>query len=253
MPISLALDAPSWCAPPDDLTLGSNDVHVWCAALDQTRSEVETFYGLLTSDEQCRADRFHYQKDREHFVVARGALRRILGRYLDTQPEQLRFSYTPFGKPALSDATGGKELSFNVSHSEGMALYAITRGRELGIDIEFLRDDLEALQLARHFFSQGEIAILNALPDQLRTRAFFNCWTRKEAYIKATGKGLYLSLQQFDVSLTPGVPAALLSTRENPQEVSRWALFDLSPGEGYASAIAVEGRDWRINCWEWTF
>jgi 4'-phosphopantetheinyl transferase len=247
IPIPRAFDASSWCAPPDALTLGSNEVHVWRAALDQTSSEVRAFHDLLTTDEQHRADRFYFPKDREHFVVARGALRRILGRYLDTDPKHLRFSYTAFGKPALTDATGGKELRFNVSHSKGMALYAITRGRDLGVDVELLREDFEGLEIAHHFFSRREVATLNALPDELRTRAFFNCWTRKEAYIKARGEGLSLPLDRFDVSLVPGEPAALLRTRHNPQEASRWDLQELFPGRGYVAAIAVEGCEWRLS------
>lgn len=214
--------------------------------MDQTESEVEAFYSLLTTDELRRAGRFHRRKDREHFVVGRGALRRILGFYLDTRPEQLRFSYTPFGKPALSDAAGGKELRFNLSHSNGMALYAVTRGREIGIDLEFIREDFEVLRLARHFFSQVEVATLTALPDELRARAFFNCWTRKEAYIKARGEGLSLPLDEFDVSLVPGEPASLLGVRHSSREASRWVLQELSPGCDYAAAVAAEGPQWRL-------
>lgn len=137
-----------------------------------------------------------------------------------------------------------------MSHSHGLALCAVTRDREVGIDLEYIREDFASEETARHFFSPREIAMLCALPAAMRAEGFFNCWTRKEAYIKATGQGLSLPLRQFDVSLTPGEPASLLSTRENPQDASRWTLRELASGDGYVAATAVEGHGWALNCWQ---
>ena len=142
-------------------------------------------------------------------------------------------------------------IRFNLSHSHGKALYAVSRGREIGVDLEFIRGDLEAEQIAERFFSHSEIETLRALPLSLRKHAFFLCWTRKEAYIKARGEGLSLPLDQFDVSLIPGEPAALLSTQSDSDEALRWSLRNLTPASGYAAALATEGRDWTLSCWQW--
>jgi 4'-phosphopantetheinyl transferase len=241
----------SWRTAPRRLALESDEVHVWRVTLVQPASTLESFLGLLSSDEELRAESFYFQKDRDRFIVAHGAMRTILSQYLNVPPERLRFCYGPYGKPALAEGSGGGALRFNMSHSHELALCAITREREVGVDLEYIREDFASREIARQFFSPGEVARLGALPISVRTEAFFNCWTRKEAYIKATGKGLSLSLDQFDVSLAPGEPAALLSTRGNPQEASRWALRELAPGRGYVAALAVEGRDWRLNSWQW--
>lgn len=241
---------PSWSPPPETLELGSGEVHVWRATLDQPTPRVQSLRRILAADEQARADRFYFEKGRVRFIVARGLLRMILGRYLDREPSQLRFDYSPYGKPALASESGGETLRFNVSHSHGLALYAVTRGREIGIDVEYIRADVASEQIAERFFSSREVAVLRALPVEAQAEAFFNCWTRKEAYIKARGEGLSLPLDQFDVSLVPGEPAALLSTRPDPHEASRWSLQELTPGPGYVAALAVEGRIRQLQCWQ---
>ena len=204
----------------------------------------------LTADECQRAERYVFEKDRTHFVVARGLLRVLLGRYLRQDPQHLRFTYGPHGKPALATDTGGMSLRFNVSHSHGLALYAITRGREVGVDVERIRPEVAQEKIAERFFSPREVTVLRALPTPLQAPAFFACWTRKEAYIKAKGDGLSLPLDQFDVSLAPGEPAALLHTTWDPQEAACWALQDLAPAPDYRAAVVVAGHDWRLTCWE---
>jgi 4'-phosphopantetheinyl transferase len=246
----VSLDS-SWFAAPERLSLGSSDVHVWRVSLDESPSELAHFQNTLDDDERSRADRFYFSRDRERFIVARGVLRALLGRYLDRSPESLSFSYSTHGKPALASEYGKDAIRFNLSHSQGTALYAVTRGRELGVDLEFIRGDLEAEQIADRFFSQREIVALRALPPALRKYAFFLCWTRKEAYIKARGEGLSMPLDQFDVSLIPGEPAALLSTQPDPNEALSWSLRNLTPASGYAAALATTGRDWTLSCWQW--
>ena len=211
---------------------------------------MQRLWCTLTADERQRAERYIFQKDRTHFVVARGLLRVLLGCYLRQEPLHLRFIYGPHGKPALATDTGGVALRFNVSHSHGLALYAITRGREVGVDVERIRPKVAQEKIAERFFSPREVTVLRALPTPLQATAFFACWTRKEAYIKATGDGLSLPLDQFDVSLAPGEPAVLLRTAWDPQEVACWALQDLAPAPGYRAAVAVAGHDWRLTCWD---
>ena len=240
-----------WGFPPATIILGSDEVHVWQATLDEPPSQIESFLHTLAADEQMRAERFYFQKDREHFITAHGVLRVILSLYLNRAPKCLSFRYSSHGKPALVQESGEDALRFNMSHSHGVALYAVARGREVGIDLEFIRRDLEVEQIAERFFSRQEIATLRALPADLRRDAFFLCWTRKEAYIKARGEGLSLPLDQFDVSLIPGEPAALLSTRPDSDEALRWSLQELPLASGYMAALAVEGRGWSLSCWEW--
>jgi 4'-phosphopantetheinyl transferase len=212
---------------------------------------VQSLQYTLAPDEQTRAERFYFQKDRERFIVARGLLRVILSRYLDTTPSQLRFRYGLYGKPSLVTTPGQDTVNFNSSRSRGLTLYAIARNREVGIDLEYMRTDFACEQVAEQFFSSREKATLRAFPTGMKHEAFFTCWTRKEAYIKARGKGLSLPLNQFDVSVTPGEPALLVNTRGDSQETSRWSLQELRPRTGYMAALAVEGHDWRLSCWDW--
>jgi 4'-phosphopantetheinyl transferase len=244
---------PEWqpAAHPPPLT--TDDVHVWRIALEVGDPLLARLRDTLADDERKRADRFHFEKDRRHFTAARGAMRILLAGYLTRRPEAVRFAYSNYGKPRLMDADNPSDLRFNLSHSHGLALLAVTRGRDIGVDIERLRDmERDGEALAERFFSPREAARLRSLPPELRREAFFHCWTRKEAYIKAQGKGLSLPLDQFDVSLHPHEPAALLATQHDPQEVQRWSLQSLFPGEEYIGALALQGHSWRLWCGEWS-
>jgi 4'-phosphopantetheinyl transferase len=241
----------SWCAPPSSLVLDSNAVHVWRADLNESPAQIDHFLNTLAPDERTRAERFYFQRDRGHFIVARGVLRATLGKYLHRAPESLIFCYSSHGKPALAPESGGDAIRFNLSHSHDIALYAFTRTYEIGIDVEWIRREIEAEQIAERFFSPQEVAALHALPKEQRCYAFFLCWTRKEAYIKARGEGLSLPLDQFDVSLTPEQPAALLATRPDPNEARKWSLRELTPGPGYVAALATERDDWSLLNWQW--
>lgn len=240
----------TWLPPPADLALDRDEVHVWRAALDLPDGDVARLARALAPDELQRANRFYFPRDRRQFIVGRATLRLILGRYLRVAPEQIGFAYSAYGKPALVWPDDQEQYQFNLAHSAGMALYAVARARAVGVDIERIRDDRDHQQIAARFFSPAEHAQLQALPVELRTTAFFHCWTRKESYIKAHGAGLSMPLDLFTVSLVPQQPAQLLHSH-TPGEESRWSLQDLSPGPGYAAALAVEGSGWRLACWQW--
>lgn len=241
-----------WSLPPEALFLGKEEVHVWRANLNLQTPCVHSLIQILSADERARAERFHFQKDRDRFIVARGLLRSILGRYLDMEPVHVKLEYGTYGKPALAGEPGGQGIRFNLSHSDGLALYAIANGREVGVDVERLRQEFAGAEIAKRFFSSREISMLLALPENLRVEAFFLCWTRKEAYIKARGEGLTLPLSDFDVSLIPGEPARLLYTSAGPQETSRWTLRQLDVFErDFVAALAVEGHGWQLRCWQW--
>jgi 4'-phosphopantetheinyl transferase len=236
---------------PDRPLLGTRDVHVWRVSLDQSLAIVERFFQLLSVDEQARAARFHFERDRQHFIVARGCLRTILARYLEIAPRKIQFTYSRYGKPELSTSTSqAKPLNFNLAHSGGFAIYALTEVGEIGVDLEHVRPEFAGDEIARRFFSLDEVACLTKLPANVRHEAFFNCWTRKEAFIKAKGIGLSLPLDQFDVTLTPGEPAALLRTRWDENEAARWSLKAIDLGPGYVAALALAARDWELTFFE---
>ena len=226
------------------LQLSADDVHVWLAKLDDY--PVDSLKCLLAEEELTRADRFHFERDRNHFVVARGWLRKLLAAYLGVSPRELGFSYAEKGKPALEESQRSS-LSFNLAHSGGMAIYAFSHHREIGVDLEFIREDLADEKIAERFFSEREIADLKNLPAELRKRAFFDCWTRKEAYIKARGDGLSMPLDEFDVSFVPGSGAALLRNHKEPEEVNRWMMQAVEVPEGYVAALVASGQDWQLK------
>lgn len=240
----------AWTIPPEQLSLTSDEAHIWRAHLREAEARVPVFLKIIAPDERSRAEKFHFQKDRERFIIARGILREIIGRYLQQPPARLRFDYSEYGKPALAGSEDAESFRFNISHSHELALYAFTRDREIGLDVERIDEDVACEQIAERFFSEREVLMLRALPVYQRREAFFNCWTRKEAYIKARGEGLSLPLDRFDVSLAPGEPAALLSVRDGSEESRRWSLQELKPEARYAAAVAVEGSGWRLKCWQ---
>jgi 4'-phosphopantetheinyl transferase len=240
-----------WQAPPFQVTLNTNEIHVWRVSLNMLPGTIERLSQLLAPDERAKAERFRFARDRNQFISGRGLLRVLLGRYLGCEPQDVRFCYSSYGKPSLDDPLAISGLQFNLSHSHQLALLAFTYTRNIGVDIEYMRPDVEFEQLAEHFFAPDECAVLQSLPLSERQEAFYNCWTRKEAYIKARGEGLSIPLESFTVSLRPDEPAALLRSREHPSDVPRWSLRALTPGEHYAAALAVDDTHWQLRCWHW--
>ncbi len=220
---------------------GADEVHIWRASLDQPADMLAELAALLSRDEYKRAMRYYRPVDRDRFIVGRGVLRKIISAYLTLPPGQLRFTYNEYGKPAVSDDQNDRDLNFNLSHSAELVLYAVTRRRVVGIDIEYISEDFATLEIAEHFFAKDEVAALKSLPTDQRTMGFFNCWSRKEAFIKAKGMGVSYPLDRFSVSLAPGEPPALLKVDDDEREVARWKMYELKPGASYAGAmIATE-------------
>lgn len=238
-----------WQPAPKDLVLSSNDVHVWRASLEQPEVLIQQLAQTLSEDERTRAARFYFERDRKHFIVGRGLLRTLLGRYLSLEPTQLQFCYSSRGKPTLADIDDNATIEFNLSHSHGLVLYAITRDRKIGIDLEHIRPTSDVEKLAERFFSAREYATIRSLSHSQKQDAFFHAWTCKEAYLKAIGEGL-AGLEQVEVSLVPGEPVQLLSTGEDSPASSRWSVQVLTPAPGYTAALAVEGQGWTLACWE---
>ena len=242
--------AHSWSLPPDQPTLGEHEVHIWRASLDYPPDSIGRFRRLLSRDELARADRFHFDIDRNHFIVGRASLRIILGFYLSIDPVKLEFDYDSYGKPSLAKPFDTTGLKFNLAHSGRLALYGMTLCPHIGVDIEQIRPELDIEEVAERFFSSGEVARLRSLQAGLRRKAFFTCWTRKEAFIKAKGLGLSLALDQFEVTLGPEEPVLLLRTGWDQNEANRWSLKAIDVYPNYVAAIAVESRDWQLSCWQ---
>lgn len=231
-------------------SLADDEVHVWCAAVEATAASLVSLHHILSGDERSRATRFYFQRDRERYIVGHALLRLLLAHYLASSPEQIRFEDGSHGKPALAPPYKQSGLRFNLSHSGDRVVVGITRGRELGVDVEYMDRRRASLDLASRFFAPPEVENLQALPTEMQLAGFFNCWTRKEAFIKGTGKGLAQGLDTFAVSLTPGESARLLWVKDDPVEAARWSLAALdlfALGPGYAGAVAAEGNDWRLR------
>lgn len=232
------------CVPP----LESGEIHVWRINLDVDDRLADSM--MLSDDERERARRFHFDNDRNRYVTARLSLRKILAGYLDISPGDIRFSYNQYGKPMLDRHKHGKAVRFNVSHSASVALIAVTRDREIGIDVEHVNNKLATMEAAASFFSPDEISVLNGLPVELKTAAFFSGWTRKEACLKAMGMGLSYPAQQLTVSMIP-VGTEESMTIDNLSKVRGWSLFTLAYDQDYTAALAVEGTIKKISYRRW--
>ena len=234
------------------VALQHDDVHVWLADLNRSAFPARDIDRILSQEERERAARFYLQRDRNDFVAGRAMLRSILGRYLNMDPRHLQFSRGPHGKPELATERGADALCFNIAHSHNVALCAVARGRDIGVDVERVRADVNVDLIAERFFSQREIAALRLLPQEKKLTAFFTCWVRKEAYLKASGDGLSRRLDSFSVSLSPGEPAALLDVPGHPEEVLAWSLRELDLAPSYEAALAVRAGECRVRYWQFT-
>lgn len=223
------------------LQFENDEVHIWLVEVDNLLEKFGIFHKYLSIDEKKRANRFCFEKDQKNYIITHGALRALISSYLEIHPKKLKFTHGKYGKPEVADNLSGKKLYFNMSHSNGIALCVFARDRQVGIDIEYIRDIPEMEQIVERFFSKSEKYVFRSLPENRKKEAFFNCWTRKEASLKAIGDGLSYPLDMFDVSVDPGEPTELLRIRGDAREAGRWSIQDLKPGRGFAAAFAVTG------------
>lgn len=229
----------TWSTPTDKIKLEDDEVHVWRAGLDIPEWQIQQLEQTLSPDEKERAERFCFDKHKRRFIVCRSFLRIILGRYLNLRPEQVQFCYSPRGKPEIANNVSSQWLRFNLSHSNEMALYAITHGHLVGIDIECIRPSPDAEALSKRFFSPRESSEIKSLSANRKQEAFYKYWTLKEAYLKATGEGL-TGLEQVEVSLYPMNLLALQKINRNTQKSNDWITYQLIPSPGYIAAIVLE-------------
>jgi len=233
------------------LTLSNHEVHVWQADLDDAAQDLSCLRDTLSAEERERAARFHFAQDRDRWTAGRGLLRVLLSRYLCAEPQSLRFAYGAYGKPVLAGGESEPVFCFNLSHSERMALVAIARGREVGVDIERIRTDFRPEDLAPAVFSPQEQEALRAIAVEDQHRLFFEFWTAKEAYIKARGSGFSFPVQQLTVSLTAGSDAISTRTEVAAEAAEEGcpalSLRRLHPKEGYLAAVAAAGEGWQLR------
>lgn len=240
----------TWMAPPAGAVPSTAaEVHVWRLSLRPSPATLARLERHLSAEERQRAARFRFDEHHVAFVAGRGAQREILSRYTGQLPGAIAYLTSTHGKLSLAPSAAG-DVRFNVSNAGGLALVAVTLGREIGVDLEALKPMPDAIDIAKRFFSAPENEVFASVPVSEREVAFFHCWTRKEAYIKAVGEGLSMPLDRFDVDFLPGRPARLLVTRGNPDEATRWKMRELHPGPGYVGAIAVEGDGWDLALYD---
>jgi 4'-phosphopantetheinyl transferase len=218
--------------------LAPGEVHVWRLSHNPQCLPPIAWESTLSPDEHARANRFAFHRDHNAYITTRATLRALLGHYLSIPPAEVRFRYAERGKPGLAPSAGPSPIQFNVSHSRGIALLAFSLERRLGIDVELIRPIENWEDIARRYFSQNELEELRTLPPERRDDGFYTCWSRKESYLKASGEGLQVPLDSFDVTLTPGAPARLTA-----HDASNWTLISLYPRPGYAAALTAEGQN----------
>jgi len=222
-----------------------NEVHIWFAAISDFVSETRRLDDLLTPEELQKADRFVRREDRNRSIVARGVLRLVLASYLKLSPHEVRFERNAHGKPALVRGQGNDSLHFNLSHSGEVVVFAAANSCSVGIDIEQVHSDISALELAAAHFASSELSTLRSTAEADRTKAFYRCWTRKEAYLKARGEGLTFDLKKFSVTVDSSEPAALTWVADDPTAPLRWSIRDVSVPSGYIGSLAIERHSTR--------
>jgi 4'-phosphopantetheinyl transferase len=243
---------PGWLAPGAKLELAGHEVHVWRAVLPESVEQILALARSLDAKEQARANRFARPRDRDRYLAWHGVLRGVMARYLQVDPAMVRYELGRNGKPRLAAESEPSDICFNLTHSGSLALIAVAQGREVGIDVEILRPMPDAVQIARRYFSADELVALSSLPPEEQVATFFNIWTRKEAFVKATGQGLAYPLSQLNVGLTSDPPArATWRTIEDTQPRGTWSLCTLWPAAGYVAALVVEGLGCEVRRWDW--
>lgn len=232
----------------EGLQIGAGEVHLWFGFYGDMLLHFKELECILTGTERERAEKYHFIIDRNRFILRRGILRNMIGRYKSIDPKEIRFKINQYGKPFVVNGKQGSPLEFNLSHSKEMVLYAFTLGRRIGVDIEYVRSIKDIKAIVENNFSSNEKVEFNVLPANIQQEAFYHCWAQKEAFLKALGDGLSRRLDQFDVSMIPDSPAVLKRTLWDEEEAGRWSLTSIHSIPGYTAALAVEGGGHMLQC-----
>jgi len=241
----------NWKSIPDELYLNENEVHIFYTQINSAKENVPVLKTFLSGEEKRKVSGYIFEKDRITRIISRGVLRSILSRYLTIKPEDIVILSDEYGKPFLDKKINRQEIRFNLSHSGDFIIYAVTSGKNIGIDVEEITETGSIEDIIEHDFSNHEKTLFGSMPAELKTRAFFSCWTRKEAYIKALGSGLSYPLKKFSVSIDPDEKAVLLY--DENEKASNWSLREICITREYAAAVAVEGNEINYDFFRWTF
>ena len=241
-----------WHKPLCQPILANNQVHIWRTSLDFSTAKVNQLATFLSIDELARANRFHFPEHKKRFIAARGILRQLLGNYMQTSPNKLKFEYGDQGKPRLATSMGNSSLQFNISHSQNYALYGFTYHDPIGVDLEYLREMKDAVKVAKRFFSPREYRMIANLPSEQQQRVFFKLWTAKEAYLKAIGTGL-AELASIEVSLDRTETPRLLAIEGKIVEAANWTMHFCIPASSYVAVVVVSAQitKQQISFWNW--
>ena len=240
----------NWQTPPDDLGISPRHVDVWLASTQAGEARVRAYSKSLSREELARAQKFRSKTAYREYIVTRGLLRRTLSDTAGLDLAGVDFLYGEHGKPCLDARAPGKAVAFNVSHSHGLALVALAPGGRLGVDLEKIRPEVEWRDLARRYFSDAECRDLERRGDRDGLRAFYTCWTRKEAFVKALGAGVSYGLKEFDVSIGPEEDYAALTIRSQDEESAGWALKNLPVPDSHVAALAVDRPACNLRLWQ---
>lgn len=230
------------------LSLEPNQVHIWSASITNHENRLPVYWSFLTNEEKEKAQKFKFLKDKNCFVIAKGILRKLLASYLSLSPKEINLKLGEYGKPFLHHSSN---LQFNISHSRSEILLGFIQTLPIGIDIEYTKREIDVKNIAKHFFAEEEIEALLKLDTKYQTQAFYSCWTRKEAFIKALGSGLSFPLAEFVVSLDSLKKAKLIATKWDKKEKEKWILQPIEPRENYIGAFAVKGNVSKIQSWKY--
>lgn len=236
---------PTWHKPSNLPILANNQAHIWRANLDLPAAEIERLTTILSPDEIVRANKFKFPRDKKRFIAARGILRELLANCLQISANKIEFSYSDRGKPHLAASMPNPSLQFNLSHSQNYALYGFTCNCRIGVDLEYMRAMNDTVKIAKRFFSGTESELISRLAANKQKRVFFQLWTAKEAYLKATGVGLAGSLNEIEIEIgfTPESSVNLFSVQGNVQTAANWSMISFIPVTGYIGTVAIETPD----------
>ena len=238
-----------WQTAPDGLEISTDHVDIWLASTDPAQRQLRAYEALLSPAELVRLEKFRVDFKYREYIVTRGLLRQVLTKTAGLDITGVEFDYGEHGKPSLAGHAGGENISFNVSHSNGVVLVALTRGGRLGVDLEKIRPKAEWRSLAEHYFSAAEVRALDGYPDEAGLKAFFTCWTRKEAFVKALGGGISYGLKEFDVSIDPDEACAALTVRSKQEDASRWLIKNLPVPATHVAALALDRPACQFRLW----
>jgi 4'-phosphopantetheinyl transferase len=240
------MDKVDWLKPTDDAFMLNKNAHIWLIRYDRAEGLLKESENILSDEEKQRARRFHFKIDRERFSITRSLLKKILGKIISIPAQEIQFNFNKHGKPVLTEPF--QKIQFNVSHSGNLGMIAIS-DTPIGVDVEQFRKEMTTADIAKRFFSKVEVEEFLKLNEDEKLQGFFNCWTRKEAFIKAIGKGLSLPLNTFDVTLRPTEPARLLAVRYKNEVANDWTLTNIKVENGYAAAFIIKAKSFLKNYW----